>query len=128
MTVEQGDAKLSKYIIILLLFVLLSYCIGDAHAESGQARNANVSVRLNFQITIPSSLRLSYEVGDQPKLQVAAVTGRATPVILDTGTSQVLRFAGGGYHSLSFDPPAVAFCYDPEDGGDQTVIYTLSSP
>jgi len=119
---------LSKAVIILLVLVLLAYSVSDTHAESGQARNTNVTVRLDFQVTIPSFLRLSYELGDQTTLQVAAVTGRASPVILDTGASQVLRFAGGGYHSLSFDPPAVAFCYDPEDGGDQTVIYTLSSP
>jgi hypothetical protein len=119
---------LRKIVIILLSFVLVSYCLSDAHGESGQARNGNVSVRLSFRITIPSSLRLSYELDDRTRLQVAAVTGRATPVILDTGTSQLHRFAGGGYHSLSFDPPAVAFCYDPEDGGTQAVIYTLSSP
>ena len=117
-----------KSVIFLLILVLPAFSAGDTHAESGQATNSNVSVRLNFRITIPSSLRLSYELSDQTKLQVAAVTGRATPVILDTGTSQALRFAGGGYHSLSFDPPAVAFCYDPPDRGDQTVIYTLSSP
>lgn len=117
-----------KAIIILLVLVLSASSAGDTHAESGQRTNANVSVRLNFRITIPSSLRLSYELSDQAKLQVAAVTSRATPVILDTGTDQALRFAGGGYHSLSLDLPAVAFCYDPPGGGVQTVIFTLSSP
>ena len=117
-----------KSVIFLLILVLPAFSAGDTHAESGQATNTNVSVRLNFRITIPSFLRLSYELNDQTKLQVAAVTGRATPVILSTGATQTLRFAGGGHHSLFFDLPAVAFCYDPEDGGDQTVIYTLSSP
>ena len=124
----ERTGRRRRALIILPLFVLLAFSGGDTHAESGQATKTNVSVRLNFRITIPSFLRLSYELNDQTKLQVAAVTGRATPVILSTGATQTLRFAGGGHHSLFIDLPAVAFCYDPEDGGDQTVIYTLSSP
>jgi len=119
---------MSKAVVILLLIVSLACSLGDAHAGSGQARSGTAAVRLDFRITIPSFLRLSYESGDPTTLQVAAVTGPATPVILDTGASQVLRFAGGGYHSLSIDPPAVAFSYDPGGGGDQTAVYTLSSP
>ncbi len=120
--------QMSKTVIILPVLVLLAYSLGNAHAGSGQARSSTVAVRLDFRITIPSFLRLSYELNDPTTLQVAAVTGPGAPVILDTGASRVLRFAGGGHHSLSIDPPAVAFSYDPEGEGDQTLIYTLSSP
>ena len=119
---------MSNPVISLLVLFSLACSFADAHAESGQARSANVVARLDFRITISSFLRLSYELDNPTTLQVAAVTGPATPVILDTGTSQVLRFAGGGYHSLSIDPPAVAFSYDPGGGGDQTTVFTLSSP
>jgi hypothetical protein len=128
LSLEPADHTLTKTVIILLALVSLTYSLGDARAGSGPARNANVSVRLEFRVTIPSFLRLSYEFGDQTALQVAAVTGPATPVILLTGASQVLRFAGGGYHPLCIDTPAVVFCDDFEGGGDETVIYTLSSP
>lgn len=119
---------MSKAVIMLLVVALLAYSLGDAHAGSEQARSGTVAVKLDFRITISSFLRLSYEFDDPTTLQVAAVTGPATLVILDTGAGQVQRFAGGGYHFLSIDPPAVAFSYDPEGGGDQAAIYTLSSP
>jgi hypothetical protein len=119
---------MSKAVIMLLVLAFLGYSLGDAHAGSGQARGGTLAVRLGFQITISSFLRLSYELDNPTTLRIAAVTGPATPVILDTGAGQVLRFAGGGFHSLSIHPPAVAFSYDPEGGGEQAAIYTLSSP
>lgn len=119
---------MTKAVVILLVLVSVAYSFVDAHGESGQARSGTVAARLDFRMTIPPFLRLSYELDDPTKLQVAAVTGPTTPVILDTGSSQVLRFAGGGFYSLSIDPPAVAFCYDPEGDCGRTLIYTLSAP
>jgi len=127
-TIEREKGNMSKVVTMFLAVALLPCSSNAAHAGSGQARGGTVAVRLDFRVTISSFLRLSYESDNPTTLRVAAVTGPATPVILDTGAGQVLRFAGGGFHSLSIHPPAVSFSYDPEGGGDQAAIYTLISP
>jgi hypothetical protein len=119
---------MTKARIILLVLISFVCSLGDAHAGSGRERGGTVAVKLDFRVTIPSSLRLSYEFDDLTTLRVAAVVGPASPIILDTGDNQILQFAGSGYQSLATALPTVAFCYDPADDCERTVMYTLSAP
>jgi hypothetical protein len=123
-----GGWIMTKARIIVLVLVSLVCSPGDAHTGSGRERGGTVAVKLDFRVTIPSSLRLSYEFNDLTTLRVAAVVGPASPIILDTGDNQVLQFAGGGYQSLSIALPTVAFCNDPAGDCERTVMYTLSAP